>query len=86
VLLAAGIASAVLVAAGRPMTHVAVVGGAGLALIAILALVSRRASRPVPGEAAPPATPEEPSPTETVANGDSAPWAAFERHHPERRT
>lgn len=54
-LLAAAIAGVVFVAAGRPMTDVAAVGVAALALIGVLAFVSRRAGRPVRRDASHPA-------------------------------
>lgn len=47
VLLSAGTAGAVLIAAGHPLADVAVVAGAAVALVTVLALTSRRAGRPV---------------------------------------
>ncbi|MFW6092082.1 MAG: hypothetical protein ACODAF_09365 [Actinomycetota bacterium] len=54
-LLAAAVAGVVFVAAGRPLTDVAAVGGAALALVGVLAFVSRRAGRPVRRDAPHPA-------------------------------
>lgn len=48
--LAAGVAGAVFIAGGRPVWHVAVVGLSAALIIVVLAVISRRAGRPVPTE------------------------------------
>lgn len=46
--LAAGVASAIFIAGGRPVWHVVVVGASAALIIVVLTVVSRRAGHPVP--------------------------------------
>jgi hypothetical protein len=53
--LAAGVGSAVFVAGGRPVWHIALLGASAALFIVVLAVISRRAGRPVPVDTTPPA-------------------------------